>query len=90
MIFKFYRASFFVGMIGKKPSQESLDCQTKNQISKCSDYECLRFLPTSKNEKCENIYLVDSNEFSEFIRFESSTKLLLLSGAKDFSGVKAN
>jgi len=27
MIFKFYRASFFVGMIGKKPSQESLDCQ---------------------------------------------------------------
>jgi len=29
MIFKFYRASSFVGMIGKKPSQESLDCQTE-------------------------------------------------------------
>ena len=57
MIFKFYRASFFVGMIGKKPSQESLDCQTKNQIRECSDYGCLRFLPTSKNEKCENIYI---------------------------------
>ena len=35
MIFKFYRASSFVGMIGKKPSQESLDCQTEqNKISK--------------------------------------------------------
>ena len=35
MIFKFYRASSFVGMIGKKPSQESLDCQTeKNKITK--------------------------------------------------------
>ena len=87
MIFKFYRASSFVGMIGKKPSQESLDCQTEqNKISKMhirfSNLKYFLKIFTYEQKRVRVGIFFDSDEFSEFIPFERLTESTKLSGAK--------
>ena len=85
MIFKFYRASSFVGMIGKKPSQESLDCQTEKILKnhQIMEFEIffLKIFAYEQKQVRVGIFF-DSDEFSEFIPFERLTESAMLSGAK--------